>query len=1102
MKCLAKKGGIILLLLFVCVAGAYSQTHTARGKVLSGVDQSGLDGVTVQVKGKSAGTTTDVNGLFNLPVTVGDVLVFSYTGFITQEIKVVGTESLTVTLVSAEKGMEEVVVIGYGKRSRRSLTGSVSTVDQKALQSVPITNVGAALQGNVTGLRIQQNTGQPGSTPAISFRGGTNFDGSGAPLVIVDGVIVPSLYGLNPNDIASIDLLKDAASTAIYGARAANGVLLITTKKGTKGKTQVSYDVKTARNYIRRNPVELLSASDYILWNRRSVANRYEAAFLDGNAAEMVTTRNYMSGAFGWSANTAWQASDGKYSTQLVTNGNRHLLQDNRWNLLVDKNPFDPSLTDSLLFLSVTPRQLEDMILQPSSFTEHYVNVSGANDQGHFALGLGTLKDEGILLGSSLSRHSLNFNGGLNIGSRFKLNVNLAGWMNKSDPSYVTADNSGNVTGGVIQRFGGVAPTVRFTDDISGAILPGGDGGTMGNPAYLRDKFKNTTRERRVIGGLNLEYTILPELRLLASASGYMRFWENQRFTKAFQNGTGGAMNTTRTAIFGLETDGQYSYNGFLQYDKSFGGHDISVLAGAEYFEFRSNEFGATGRNAVTDLIPYLSASTEAVGIPTSSFSSWNRLVSGIGRINYDYQNRYLLTINMRYDGTSKLTDNRYGLFPGVSAGWNLHQEEFFRNSKVASIVSTLRPRISWGQNGSLGPVSDFATVPVYNNLGIYNGVTGFGATTLANSALQWEKVSSLNMGVDVGLFNNRITLLADYFVRDVYNKISSLNIPAWTGFGSFTTNLAQLRNKGIELELRANIIRPSKPGGFAWDMGFNFFHVKNYTVKLPDNGLENNRQGTSPVADGTTGAIKQVGGLQQGRRIGNDEVWAPIYDGIYTTNDELAAASNVYNSYLPYNNKYLKLLGDARWRDIDKNDTIDYRDMVFVGRTRPAYQGGFNTTVSYKNFSLYARFDYSLDFVILNQIYMRGMSQVQGSQNGPADIKNTWSPENPGGTLPRYYFGNYGRNYFLESTSLPPANFWEKGDYLALREITLSYSFTPGFLQTKLGNKVKALRAYVSGSDLFYLASYSGTLPEVGGDDVGRFPIPRRITMGLNVTF
>jgi TonB-linked SusC/RagA family outer membrane protein len=612
----------------------------------------------------------------------------------------------------------------------------------------------------------------------------------------------------------------------------------------------------------------------------------------------------------------------------------------------------------------------------------------------------------------------------------------------------------------------------------------------------------NKSQEQRFSGSLNLEYNIWKGLKFLASGSGFLRYSTDESFNKLYQNGTGGATVSTRTTSIGNNRTFQYSYNGFLQYSKNIQKHSFDVMGGGEFYDYKNYADGGTVTGAPTDFVPYLTAGTTSVGTPYSTFNAWRRFASVIGRTNYSYDNRYLLTFNMRYDGTSQLTDH-YGFFPGISAGWNLHKEAFFSKAGLSQFISTIKPRISWGRNGTLGQLGDFSTVPSYNNAGIYNGFGGFASGSLANPDLKWEQTTTLNFGLDVGLLNERINVIADYFIRNVYDKLQNVTIPAWTGFTSYTLNLARLQNKGVELEVKANLIRPLKADGFNLDLSANFYHVKNYVKELLPNGLENNRQGAIQVYNPQTKTYEWVAGLQEGRRVGSDEIWAPIFDGIYRTQDELNSKSNLYTTFLPYANKSVKQLGDARWRDVDGNDTIDTRDYVFVGRTTPTVQGGFSTFASWKGLSLFAQFDYSLGFIIASQSWMRGMSQVQGSQNGPVDVKNTWTPENPNAPYPRYYWANYGRNYFTDAggSTTAPANYWQKGDYLMMREVTLSYEMPHHLLNSYLKNRINSIKVFVSGSNLIYFTKYNGTFPEMGGNDVGRFPLPRMVTFGLNVS-
>lgn len=1089
------------VILIVCWLGFMNADLRAQTLQVTGIVRDArnqpLPGVNVLVRGTTRGANSNAEGKFTIEATKGNILVFSMIGYQSKEVTLDNQTSIEVSLNDDTKSLDEVVVIGYGQQSRKTLTGSISSIDQKLLQSVPRTNAATALQGAAPGIRVQQNTGQPGATPTIVLRGGTNFGGSGTPLFVVDGVIVPSLFGINAADIETIDVLKDAASLAIYGARAGNGVVLVTTKKGKQGKTQVSYTFRHAINNVRRNQMEYLSAGDYIKWNRIGLANRYALAQADNNTSEMNSTRNQLTGSWGFAANSGFTAPNGLYSTQLVSNSNRQLLNDPQWKLLVDKNPFNAAQMDSILYRSTTQRELEDLILQQSSLQEHYLNFSGANEQGNFALGIGTVKDVGIIVGSDLKRLNMNFNGGLNVSKDLKLTTNISAYTYTGNPTYLAGDD------GIIQRFAGIAPTVRLTHDVTGAMLPGVDGGSLGNPLYLKDKFVRRNQEQRFSGSLNLEYTLWKGLKFLASGAGFMRFTNNDNFNKLFQAGTFGAVNAARSSSFSSIRTNQYSYNGFLQYTTGINKHSLDVLAGGEFFDFKSYNQSGSGIGSASDNLPYLD---NAIFIETragSSVGSWNRFASAIGRANYAYDGRYLFNLNLRYDGTSQLTnpDARYTLFPGVSFGWNAHNEDFFHRSKLSNVVTTLKPRVSWGQNGTLAS-GDFGTVQQYFNLGLYNGVGGYGQTNFVNPDLRWERTTTLNVGVDVGLLKNRVTLIADYFIKDVFDKLQSIAIPGWTGFSAYSTNLATLQNKGVELEVKANVIRSQKADGFNLDVSANFYHVKSYTKKLLPNGLERNRQGAIRVWDAAKGSYEWVSGLQEGYRVGLDEVWAPVFDGVYKTQGELDEKAKLANLFLPTNNKRVKLLGDARWRDIDNNDTLDTRDFVFVGRTIPKIQGGFSASASWKGFSLFTQFDYSLGFVVLNQIRMRGLSQVQGSQNGPAEVKNTWTPENPTADLPRYYWANYGRNYQTAGgAGTDPANFWEKGDYLAMREATLSYEVPSKILTTYLKNRVREVKVYVAGSNLVYFTKYTGTFPEVGGLDNGKFPLPRVVTFGLNAT-
>lgn len=1110
MKFFPLKFCFLIAFLFIG-AISWGQVKSITGKIISEENGKPLAGVSIIVKDKGTGTQTRSNGEFSVNASPNDVLVVTSAGFSPQEIIVGNHLTLELSLKPNETKLNEVVVVGYGKQSRHTLSGAVTSVDANVLKSSPSSNVGTALQGTVPGLRVQQSTGQPGTTPNISFRGGTNFDGSGSPLIVLDGVIVPSLYGINMDDIETMDVLKDAASTAIYGARASNGVILITTKRGKKGKALVSYTFRQTENYIRRNPSKYLTAAQYISMNRSGIGSRYAADVADGNTNAANNDKNQLKGAWGWALNSGWTSPTGVYSTQLVSNTNRNLIGNPMWGLLIDPNPFIAGQMDSILYRNIDVKTRENMILKQQTTQEHYINFSGANDQGNFALGIGTITDNGIIIGSGLKRLNMNFNGGLNVGKNLKIAMTTSAYTVTQTLPYV--DPVGGGAGGLMQRFIGVAPTVRYTNDTSGAILPGPNDNSLGNPDYWSKLYVNNTNQQRITGALNLEYSLMPSFKFLASGSGYLLYTNSNAFTKAYQQGNNGSFNTNRNASFANYNDVQYSYNAFLQYDKSFGDHNVSVLGGGEFYDYKEHVYSGSASGAPTDFIPYLAASLPASIVngtivnpvnANSDFNAWDRLASVIGRVNYSYQSKYFLTANFRYDGTSRLSTNRYGLFPGISAGWNMQNEDFFKKSVVSKYVSVFKPRISWGENGSINPLSYYSTAQVYSNTSTYDGQSGSYAPNFINSNLKWETASSLNVGADIGLFENRISIIGDYFIRNVYNKIASLPISAQTGFTGFTTNLGQLQNRGFELELKAKILKPGNPGGLNIDFNANFYTVKSYVIKLPYNGLPGNRQGTIQVWDPKNpGQLMQVGGLQEGQRVGLDEVWAPSYNGIYLTQSDLAKDANVYNAFLPYIHKNLHLLGDAKWNQVYQNDTIDQRQFSYVGRTTPDVLGGFSTYISYKGFSLYGQFDYALNFVILNNEIQRGLSQVQGSQNSTVDVLKSWSPTNTTGTFPRFYWANQGRNYATDASGNNPfAQFWKKGDYLMLRELTLSYDITSKLLKQTLNNKIHGARLFITGSNLAYFTGYSGNFPEVGGVDNGKFPLPRRLTLGANISF
>ena len=1110
---------MLLVISVFLTLSSYAQSNTYSGSVLDENTGQNLEGATVTNQSNHAAVITDAQGSFTINGNKGDSLIISYIGYGSTTIALKDNLRLFIRLTKNDNSqLDEVVVVGYGTQKRKEFAGAVTKVNPLGFEHSPNSNVATALQGTVPGIMVRQSTGAPGASPNIVFRGGTGFDGSGDPLIVVDGVILNSLYGISMDDVESMDVLKDAASTAIYGARAANGVILITTKKGKKGRTQVNYSIKQSINKPRSIADDYLNAAQYIHMNRLGLRSRYIADSITGSNPQ--ADKNQLNGAWGWAFGSTNTSPVGLYTTQLVTDLNRDKLGEAGWKLLLDPNPFNPGLMDSILYKESSTQEREAMLMRQSNSTEQSLSFSGADENGSFSLNLNSVKDNGTIIESWMKRINVNFNGSLNIGKNLNIQLMTNAYRTTVGSPYSDpGDAFGTAaTGGLMQRFLGVAPTVRYYNDTSGAMLPGPNDLTLGNPNYWKNININSVNQERYMGSLKLTYNILPYLKFIANGSGYMLYQNNNAFTTSYQAGSGGAINTTRPSSFSNYKDMQYTYNGFLQFDKNFNGHNISIMAGGEYYDYKRYTFSGAGSGASTDLIPWVSAANTPYvqnGVivngqsASSAFAYWERIASAIGRVSYSYKDRYFAQGILRLDGSSRLDpSNYYGLFPGISAGWNMQNENFFKNSKLSEYISTIKPRISYGENGNLQYFGSnyYPTAQVYANAGTYNGQGASYASSYINPGVRWERTNSVNYGVDLGILHDRVTLVADYFVRNVFDKLASLGISSWTGFSSYSTNLSQLRNKGIELSLNAKLVLPKRPEGFFLDFGANFYSVKNYAVKLPYNGLPGNRQGTIQVWDPNhPGQLMQVGGLVEGKRIGTDEVWVPKWDGIYRTQAELDADANVVNSFLPYTGaigQKFKQLGDAKWHQVYQNDTIDSRQYVFAGRTTPKASGSFFFNTGYKGFRLYAAFDYAYGFIILNQSRIRGLSQVQGSQNSTKEVLDTWTEENPDASLPRFYWANQGRNYGINgSGDNVAANLWEKGDYLMLREVTLSYSFPKEVLSQWFNNRIKGLELSLTGNNLSYLTSYTGIFPEVGGIDNGRYPLPRKITFGANIT-
>ncbi|MEN6453687.1 MAG: TonB-dependent receptor [Prolixibacteraceae bacterium] len=1069
-----------LLVLTMIFSGHVAAQRTISGQVTDAENGDPLPGISIVVSGTTVGTVSDVDGKFTLRIPAGgNQLEFSMVGYKKQIVKLNDSDVINVPLTVSTLGLDEVVVIGYGEQSRRTMTTAVSKIDTKVLESAPRTNVGTALQGTVAGVTVTNKSGQPGRTPEILLRGGTDWKDSKEPLVLVDGV-VSSFYALNQEDIQSIEVLKDAAATAIYGARAANGVVLITTKKGKAGKTEISYKYKFGMNK-KRVEYDYLNAEQYLYHNRLAWKDYVE---ITGR----TNFNSYVSNpGVGWTA--TGNTTNSVYTPQYLTAENENLLKEG-WKKM--KDPLYGTTVGGNVFsneyIIFQDNSMFDLFFQDSYIHDHHLAVSGGNEQGTFALGLGYMDDKGIVLSSGFK----NFTGNLNADYKIRPNLKVSASVNyaRSSLNETYIGGTDNDYWWIFERAAIQPPTGRLYNS-DGSINPGLNR-SFGNPLYYKDKFPKENLEQRLTASTSLDWNIFPELKLTVKGSYFSVDNTDETFDKAFLDG--GTLRTDRIAYAQFKREETTQFNALLNFSKSHNNHNLHVMGGVEYYNYDRFRLWAKTKNSPTDLIPTLNAGSE----PTEAYSdkTGNRLLSALGRIAYDYQQKYLVNINLRYDGSSRLGNDKWGFFPGLSGGWNMHNEEFFKTSGVSKYLSQIKPRISYGINGNVDNLSDFGVFGDYATTEIYNKEKGYYMDGIPLLDLVWESSATLDFGLDLGLFDSRVNIIADYFIRDVKDKLAPYALPYWTGFNSVTTNNGTLRNKGFELEVNANVI--NQPDGLRWDVGGTLYTVRNFAKKLPDNGQEKNRQEGTQIYDPKSGKVVWVGGLQEGERVGYDLVVSHVQEYVYADEAEVAKHANRFDAYFYSGQNKNRVPGDVAWRDVDKNDTIDYRDRVVLGRTTPKLTGGFNTSLSWKGLSLYAKTDFAIGHLVFSRHRARGMGQIQGSQNSTTEVLDAWRPDNKQTDVPRFVFVDPHVNHGDFGSARTNSRYWEKGDYLCLRELTLSYDFPGSLIKPYLNS----LRMYVSGSNLIYFTKYSGAMPEKGGEDLGRYPLPRVYTFGIDVSF
>ncbi|WP_247235351.1 TonB-dependent receptor [Telluribacter sp. SYSU D00476] len=969
-------------------------TIPVKGKVLDGKGAP-LPGVNIVIQGSTVGTQTDAEGNFTINSTnPNDILVVSFIGFKSQNVPVQNKSDLVITLQEDVSNLNEVVVVGYGTQMKVNLTGAVATLDAKQLADRPVTNMSSALQGTLPGVTVVQRSGQPGRDNGIIRVRGVGTMNNASPMVVVDGLI-SSMENLNPNDIESISVLKDASAGAIYGSRAANGVILVTTKRGKTGKPVVSYNAYVGVQKPTNLPDYLGSYEYGKLLNEGLVNEGQQPRFTE---AELEKFRN-------------------------------------------GSDPINYPNTDWLGLL------YRGSGLQQS----HNLSVSGGSEASRYLLSFGYLNQKGLIQNTDNQRYNVRLNLDTKITDRLTVGV-TSSFIRQgiSEPSAISSGQGLNFS---IVYANRIPPTVanKYADGTWTRYLDGNPNAWIENGGSITDQISNA------MGNAFAELTIAKGLKLRGSAGIDYNFIDNKVHLKDLTYGDGSYQGPNSIRV-NNRRNSRTTLQAFLTYEKSIGSHNLNILAGTSREAFMYNETGAFRRNLPSnDLTDINAGATE--GMTSAGFSYESKLGSYFGRVNYDYLGKYLLEASVRYDGSSKFAaDKRWGVFPSFSAGWRISEEAFLKNIRA---ISDLKLRGSYGSVGN-NDISDYLYIPTVA-LGVnypFGGAINAGAAQqiAANSNLQWEKSTTFDIGADLALFNNRLTLTADYYNRYTDNILVAVPVSSIYGLPAPTVNAGAMRNKGIELVLgHANRI-----GDFSYNISFNM-------------GM--NRNNVERYANPAKTRRIQAEGYPWNSFFGYEAI------GFYQTDEQVQTLPKVLGAPVQK--------GDLIFKDQNNDGKINGDDRIDLGSDIPKTTYGMNLNARYKNF----------DIAVLGQgaadvkQYLQDQVQFAFVNGYKAQTKHLdrWTPETPNARFPRTHVSQW-HNYAISSFSVVNAN------YLRLKSLQFGYSI-PQKALTPL--KISSLRVYVSGQNLLTFTKLdSGFDPESAENAQFGYPNVKIYTAGLNINF
>ncbi|WP_010663508.1 SusC/RagA family TonB-linked outer membrane protein [Marinilabilia salmonicolor] len=945
-----------------------------------------VPGASVVVKDTSDGTVSDMDGRYTLSgVPSGGTLVVSFIGMRTQEIPVNGQRNINITMEEEEIGLDEVVVVGYGVQRKSDITGAISSVNEEQMMKIPTTDIGQMLVGRVAGLEVIPATGRPGEFSDIRIRGTRSLSGGNNPLYVVDGVPVEDINFINPADIASMEVLKDASSTAIYGARAANGVVLVTTKRGKEGKTNISVSATHTTQMLKRN-FDFYTPEGYVALQREK-----------------------------------YRQEDGSYPSDDVI--------------------FPTYELDNLANQNYT--DWEELAIDNARLQRYDVSMTTGTEKSQMLLSFGFFDQDGMISNSAYQQFNTRLNADYEMYDNLSVGANF---------SYTYSDR--DIEEEFIEGYLGMSPLSSPYDENGELVQVVGDGG-QNNPLWNNKEYFHNEKQHQYLVNVFADWKILPNLTYRLNTSLNGRFGSNEVYRSSLHqigSNTDGTGNLSEPRRIDILVENILKYN--LETDR-FGKLDLTLLQSANQLRNETLSVGAT--NFPTDMFGAngIGGALEP-GQPSMNISD-RKIQSFMGRANYNLQDKYMLSFTMRADGSSVFGENnKWAYLPSFAAGWLLHREDFMAD---LTWLSNAKLRFSYGQVGNQA-VSPYRTLGVVNEYFYKFGnndpsYAALPSGELYNPNLKWEVSESQNFGLELGVFENRLTLDAEMYVTNTKDLIVNRSIDASLGYTRMYDNLGEVRNKGFELSVNYDVLRNRE---FNWNVNLNYSQNRNEIIKI--NG-ELDEEG-NPIDD-----VNNNWFIGEPVNVYHDYK----FDGIWQEDDDIA------NSYMPDAKP-----GDIRVADIDENGEIDSDDKIIYERD-PKFIASFTSEMEFKGFDLSLDFFWRYGGYRYNSNYGGGLG---GGSSNAMDV-GYWTPENPSNTMPRPQL-----SYIYNISTIQ----YQDASYFRLRNATLGYSLPQTILE-RVG--ISNLRVFTSLTNFWTVTDYLSYGPEHGA---GSYPEPKTVQFGVNLNF